>query len=434
MNIMISFFWKKESIFTFFILVTALHNYAYDFKIYNAIGSEYVHPRFSSLQKAPVHNESKFTSLQLKVMEKLNATYPLPLPPLTLGAFIHVGKTGGSTLSSQLLNGCHSFVAKPCDRKNPELYQENVVSKLTTYFHTPDFITFPEKNTSELHKNALNYEFFVFTSRDPLERAISSYLASHPENRVIEAFTKSKARIMASPDAKDLENKDFVERLLKLMERRVHFKDIKGKDPKTCTILYRCFPTLESYAKALSNVHAYEPGNWTEFALKGNCSNVAKMTVHHGVKQDIPHHYWDLRRILYELREVDFSTKTVLVSRTDKLAQDWSGINRYLGQEGNITLSTKLRDSTKHEYPIKNVLSEEGKKKLCFAMEEEYRVYLKLLRYAENLSESDLSESFARANKNCPWLKLTMPTGKEDRMLIQYIDSELGGNRSDFYF
>lgn len=48
-------------------------------------------------------------------------------------AFIHVGKTGGSSLSLQLRNGCHSFVKKPCHH----VQNETIVSELVTdYYHS----------------------------------------------------------------------------------------------------------------------------------------------------------------------------------------------------------------------------------------------------------------------------------------------------------
>lgn len=47
--------------------------------------------------------------------------------------FIHLGKTGGSTLSLQLRNGCHSFVEKPCHK----VPNETIVSELVTdYYHS----------------------------------------------------------------------------------------------------------------------------------------------------------------------------------------------------------------------------------------------------------------------------------------------------------
>ena len=50
------------------------------------------------------------------------------------GAFIHIGKTAGSTLSLLLRNGCHSFVPKPC-RVIPSP-EESMASKLIgSYYH-----------------------------------------------------------------------------------------------------------------------------------------------------------------------------------------------------------------------------------------------------------------------------------------------------------
>lgn len=47
--------------------------------------------------------------------------------------FIHLGKTGGSTLSVQLVNGCHSYVKKPCHH----VENETAVSKLVSnYYHS----------------------------------------------------------------------------------------------------------------------------------------------------------------------------------------------------------------------------------------------------------------------------------------------------------
>jgi hypothetical protein len=48
------------------------------------------------------------------------------------GAFIHMGKTAGSSVSLLLRNGCHSFMPKPC-RSVP---LETIVSRLVgTYYH-----------------------------------------------------------------------------------------------------------------------------------------------------------------------------------------------------------------------------------------------------------------------------------------------------------
>ena len=49
-------------------------------------------------------------------------------------AFVHIGKTAGSSLSVLLRNGCHSFVPKPCRHIPPS--EESIVSKLVEkYYH-----------------------------------------------------------------------------------------------------------------------------------------------------------------------------------------------------------------------------------------------------------------------------------------------------------
>lgn len=52
------------------------------------------------------------------------------MPP-SAGAFVHIGKTGGSTISKLLRNGCHAVYPKPCRN----ITDETIVSKLVDYYH-----------------------------------------------------------------------------------------------------------------------------------------------------------------------------------------------------------------------------------------------------------------------------------------------------------
>jgi hypothetical protein len=93
------------------------------------------------------------------------------MPPNTSGAYIHIGKCGGSTMTSQLTNGCHSWVAKPC---NTAVENETIISKSTTYYHTPDFAR------STIREQL--YSFYVVQIRDPLARFRSIFGAYHIDN------------------------------------------------------------------------------------------------------------------------------------------------------------------------------------------------------------------------------------------------------------
>jgi hypothetical protein len=71
-----------------------------------------------------VHNRS-----QRQYMEQQpQKTLAIPHSTVRSAGFVHVGKTGGSTLSSLLTKGCHSFVSS-CPR-NHTATGESLVSKL----------------------------------------------------------------------------------------------------------------------------------------------------------------------------------------------------------------------------------------------------------------------------------------------------------------
>ena len=55
---------------------------------------------------------------------------------------------------------------------------------------------------------------------------------------------------------------------------------------------------------------------------------------------------------------------------------------------------------------MKNIISESGRKNMCLALEDEYRVYFEMLNAALNLSEDDVKDSMKIARKNCPWLTI----------------------------
>jgi Sulfotransferase family len=121
---------------------------------------------FRNLGKNNAASNSSFLS-------RNNVDSMLPKPPYTPGAFIHVGKTGGSTLCSQLRNACHSWWPKPCN-SNVSIVNESNLSFLTTYYHTPDFQLL---STRQYH-----YDFYVWTLRDPFSRLLSAFTYQHPLN------------------------------------------------------------------------------------------------------------------------------------------------------------------------------------------------------------------------------------------------------------
>jgi len=226
----------------------------------------------------------------------------------SLGAFIHLSKTGGSTLTTLLRNGCHSWVPKPCRRDSTiDPLNETAISKLATYYHLPDFLNGLLFRTP--------HEFYTFTIRDPLDRTISAYRALRPENRAV-------------------------------------FK--RGYKPGVDAALFDSFPTLESYARSLDGIDNYQEGDWQDFAKKGDCKNVAKLSMHEGVPI-MTHLHWNLQMIsemLQEKSDLAFMNKTILVVRNEFMSNDWGTANRFLGQEGDVQFATKsIRNSSLLNFP-----------------------------------------------------------------------------------
>lgn len=92
-------------------------------------------------------------------------------------AFLHIGKTGGSTISMNLRNGCYETYMKPCAHRQKDGWtlNETVAShRIQSYFHMggipPDRIG--------------NYTTIITAVRNPISRFLSAFAYGHPLNVV----------------------------------------------------------------------------------------------------------------------------------------------------------------------------------------------------------------------------------------------------------
>eukprot|EP00551_Chaetoceros_affinis_P018466 CAMPEP_0203739010 /NCGR_PEP_ID=MMETSP0092-20131115/44450_1 /ASSEMBLY_ACC=CAM_ASM_001090 /TAXON_ID=426623 /ORGANISM="Chaetoceros affinis, Strain CCMP159" /LENGTH=270 /DNA_ID=CAMNT_0050624909 /DNA_START=27 /DNA_END=839 /DNA_ORIENTATION=- len=250
------------------------------------------------------------------------------------------------------------------------------------------------------------YEFFVITLRDPLSRTISAYAAGHPFRMAMEKFLKWE---IERPELHNhLKTKYHDDRYRMLLQ--IHTIGVPSQDEMERNQMYTCFETLEEYAQLLSNFNDYKT-DLTELFNDDDidCGSVAKTTLHHVFEQTMEHNFWDLRQILYQVHH-DLPNRHILVVCQEFLWQDWTSVNRWLGEENEIFNATVTeRNSTTMDVPIKLNLSEVGRRNICLALQDEYHLYLKLLVKSENLSENEVKESLLIARKSCPWLKLALP-------------------------
>jgi hypothetical protein len=351
----------------------------------------------------------------------------LPLPPHTLGAIIHLGKTGGSSISTLLRYGCHSFRPKPCDdfmKQRVHDYEpplmESVVSKLTTYYHIPDF-----ENGSlfrAMTSQKQQYEFVIYTLRDPLDRVISSYLYTHPENEIIHSFQRYSKTLQYHQKLQELKS---VEAVFEMREKKY-----RERHKEKMALFSTCFPSLESFSSGIAVVvnettavgrgdsifHLVQNTSCVKSIQQQQQENFRRHDSDGKLLQTIlSHFYWDLTRIQQSLT-VNATTNniTVMAIRTEHLTKDWISVNQYLGgpqmKTETIPLPVQhLRDSATVDYRVKRKLSEGGRRNLCMALEKEYSYYFNLLSKSVNLDTGDILESLELSKANCPWLNLSLP-------------------------
>jgi hypothetical protein len=284
------------------------------------------------------------------------------------GAFVHTGKTGGSTISVLLRNGCHSFMPHPC-RTN--ITYESVTSKLVqSYYHVPDF---------GLLRNS-NHSFYIITSRDPFERTVSAFVYDHVKNRYARNETISEIKRSKYEEA------------------------------------YRCFPSLSQYVQYLGNkpfeFNYPHKRNWV---TAESCPDLAKAALHSRVKI-YNHLFFSMFFILQNIPILD--KQTIYTIRQEYLWDDWKALNVALGQTEPVQIPSngmdRLRNVTilelEKKMPITRELNQDERTILCNALQREYQAYFYILIHAKNISLKDLEQSIARTKHNCPNLNLPYST------------------------
>lgn len=271
------------------------------------------------------------------------------------GAFVHIGKTGGSALSLLLRNGCHSWIPHPCRN----ITNESIVSRHTvSYYHVPDFALLPRSH----------HDFYLVTTRDPFDRWVSAFVNEHIANR---------------------------------RARKVY---VKAKYRKIYNDAYICFPTLEVFV-------SYLEGNSTDFRYPyseneihlDSCKDLARAAFHGRVVY-FNHFYSGYQRIKNLLPNPEVF---IMVTRNEHLWQDWIKINQLLGQETPVHVprggihQVKARNVTHLPSPVTRDLSEKGTVILCRALQDEYDAFFWFLRNSINLGSEDVQEAVERAKQRC---------------------------------
>ncbi|CAB9520274.1 expressed unknown protein [Seminavis robusta] len=303
------------------------------------------------------------------------------------GAFVHLGKTGGSTLSQFLRNACHSFLPKPCG----VIPNETLISRLITdYYHVPDFFRLSRK----IHS------FYLVSLRDPFERTVSGFVYGHPSNAPLLGIG-----------------------MMDSWKRRR-----KGYFPPTC------FETLEEWVQNLNTDDKFDEFDYPYLPVhmvQTNCTNFARAMLGARIKR-MTHLFFNYQKIQSMMPHNATTTTadttsanhtttttaatspwdhlTVYVTRNEHLLDDFASINQLLlGDENSTTFDPSVLRAEQHvrnvsnlTLPVTRELSDKGRRRLCRALQPEYRLYITLLRHAKNLRNEDVQEALAYSQSKCP--------------------------------
>eukprot|EP00529_Nitzschia_sp_RCC80_P042459 CAMPEP_0113472670 /NCGR_PEP_ID=MMETSP0014_2-20120614/17637_1 /TAXON_ID=2857 /ORGANISM="Nitzschia sp." /LENGTH=269 /DNA_ID=CAMNT_0000365391 /DNA_START=155 /DNA_END=961 /DNA_ORIENTATION=+ /assembly_acc=CAM_ASM_000159 len=248
-----------------------------------------------------------------------------------LSGFVHIGKTGGTTISKLLRNGCSSFAGKSCghvfDGQN-----ETIVSRLVEhYYHVSDFWRLP----------TTNHRRYLISVRDAYDRTVSALLYMHPEN------------------LKHYE--------VQLTEKQKYFGPLA----------YKCFPTLENFATLLRQQgpessrtptdcnYPYPPG----MVEVGDCGALACASIH-GKVRFFSHLFFNYQNILDTklplkqapaqskeqlLATVNNNQRQLYVVRKEHLWDDWIAVNKLWGQPENEPISVPSKGTKANQRDVSNI-------------------------------------------------------------------------------
>lgn len=322
----------------------------------------------------------------------LHRSYPkLTVPDANRSiVFVHIGKTGGSTISMNLARGCReenmrhcreTFQSKFCS--GHVCYQTATSRRVERYFHMEDI---PPVKLSR-------FTTIVTVVRNPITRFMSAFAYEHPDNALVTNVTIDTQSIQK----------------------------------------YSCFPSLRYLLRAGMG-HAEIPWNMAymryerskqqrgivmkqndEHLIRYNCTEMALVAFGHYYNLSLwqSHMSWNYRRYYQSMP----NNKELIVMRDKHLYSDWVKVNELLsGDDANYSLNeappppfkenVRNMSSNYHTKEKWTTQTPEEQQWLCWLLYDEIRMYIMILSRAINLNDDDLREALEDVNEKCASRKL----------------------------
>jgi hypothetical protein len=309
-------------------------------------------------------------------------------------SFLHIGKTGGSTISVNIRNGCHEYYMEPCKERQHDgwILNETVASqRIQSYYHMEQIP----------HDKIEKITTIVTVVRNPINRFISAFAYAHPLN--FQATSLSHSR-------ETMEQFSCFPKLTYLVKaamgkaeiswNKAHINALREKERQANTVQ---FGKMYSRPKPIQEV--VPPMNCTELAMLAFGMN--KTLEVETTPPFVNHMTFDYRQY-YRSMPAD---KEILVLRHEALWEDWRLVNDLLSKDNtkyndwpNVPPFHRVERNVSHFYAMKDrykLHSLQEKNWLCNLLQDEIRTYLMILMRAVNLSEEDLIEAMDDVDKSC---------------------------------
>jgi hypothetical protein len=306
--------------------------------------------------------------------------------------YVHIGKTGGTTLDKVLHSNCEWYKDDARNKCLKGLTSKQIylsqITKQTFHLWRPVIRT----------KAVTNSTSFLFTIRNPITRIISAFNMEHIDNI----------------DTSWLKNAPMGQ------EEALKLKQI---------FYYDCFPTIQHLALILAKkqeAHYFSTGSQRHdcFELgrkaitgEGNIRSAHILSHHYG------HHLVNNYRwyIFHTIEK--YPEQEILVIRTEKLWEDIEKLNVALGgQRDDIDEDLKHYAYTydSKEKSVTSGLTQMGKKYICCYLSDENIIFENILKDAVNIDELEKIQYAEELYKDCGILVPPPPTNNDDNATHTY--------------
>ena len=332
----------------------------------NSITPEYP-PIIPLPPKPKVRREKRETTNRRKNIQPSKSA-SVRRPPVTNSTrkimYVHVGKTGGTTLDTVFRSNCAWYgLTEPRRRCYANFNNRNTsLDSVLSYLTKSTIHIRPRVH----YKRWINETTtFLFSVRNPIARAVSAFDMDHIQNNNNNMTDQPKMRNARAP-------------------------------------LYECFPTAEHLAQGLygnsrngtMDVKEQEQCRTTAWmVLTGNqTSQQAKVVTH------LYHNYAYYKNLTLD----QFPNREVMVVRTESLWQDISRLDVFLGGTGQfLTSGHRFDHGRATQYRVKSRLTPQGKQYFCKALQDEIAIYRMLIERAVNLNATEKRQSIGAVQADC---------------------------------